>query len=191
MGGETRIVSDKADQQSRMAFRSLTGKSAGFSLVELVVVLFILSIVALAAVPGLSRSGIFHSSAGKERELAGLIRSLKLRAVKENCHLRLHLDSDGGKAWVSRGPDGSPLSASETGDETGADIVLENLPLRKVEILGRDFSGSSVLTFYSRGYSDAGVIVLGSGEAGVSLIIHPFLFDPEIVKGEISLNDCG
>jgi prepilin-type N-terminal cleavage/methylation domain-containing protein len=173
---------------------------AGFSLVELMVVLFILSTMLFVTIPHFRGSGISRS--GNENQvLVALIQSLKRSAVKEGRDFFLHLDVVDGRAWASvePGDQGTGDARASTADNRRADedngvlkSPLLTLPLKGVEIMNQSDleTTDAVIHFYSQGYSDMALIQMGEGDQAVTLRISPFLWDVEIVQGHGSFNDC-
>lgn len=166
---------------------------AGFSLVELVVVLFIISTMLFVAIPHFGGSGILRSG-NENQALVLLIQSLKRSAVKEGRDFLLHLDVVDGRAWASvdAGGQGTGEAAAGTVDNGRASKPLLNLSLQGVEILNQsDLEPTdAVIRFYGQGYSDMALILMGEGDQAVTLEISPFLWDVEIVQGHGSFHDC-
>ncbi|MCG8632604.1 MAG: prepilin-type N-terminal cleavage/methylation domain-containing protein [Desulfobacterales bacterium] len=165
----------------------MTGNKSGFSFVELMVVMFILSLLAFFTVPYFVSPGEKAGIKGS-LGLAGLMTSLKHRAVRDNRDYLLHLDQVAGKAWVTvRDPE-----AQDKNDEEDS-RTLTGLSLSGVELLnqGDPELSDTIIRFYSRGYSDTALIRM-AGEDGesVTLKLHPFLSDPEIIRGHVSFDDC-
>ncbi len=158
---------------------------AGFSLVELIVVLFILSILALFTIPQFNGNGLFQDETNGSRALVELIQTLKLKAVKEDQDFFLHLDLVSNRAWVS--------SQTAEGDKDGEkQKLLENLNLTGIELLNEpDPPGTdAVIRFSGQGYCDMALIHMEGEEGTITLRIRPFLPEVDIIQGNQSFQDC-
>jgi len=87
------------------------GRSAGFTLIELMVVLAIVGIMSAVAVPSLLTAVAHTRMRGAASNLAGLLQSSRMQAVKENRTKTLH--------FVTRG--NVPFAFGKNVDDTSAD----------------------------------------------------------------------
>ncbi|MCG8615535.1 MAG: prepilin-type N-terminal cleavage/methylation domain-containing protein [Desulfobacterales bacterium] len=162
-------------------------KNSGFSFVELMVVLFILSTLAFITVPYFAAPGTGdHSEEAGPETLAALMADLKQTAVKEGRDYLLHLDSIGDRVWVvPAAPGGLAETERELEAEEGRGPALKGLSLESVEVTNRPESNPSdtVIRFFSRGYSEAALIRLQEEGSPVTLKLHPFLPTPEVIRG--------
>ncbi len=150
----------------------------GFSFVEIMVVLLILSTMALVIIPKLSPSLGSNGVAADRDRLISLIESMKHESVKGNTNILLHMDPILSKAWITRG--GTALSQ------------VHWFPHMKriVGIPDNMESSHAVICFYAAGYSQGGLMHIGEGTGAQTLKIHPFLPRVEILHGHVFPNDC-
>ena len=132
----------------------------GFTLMELMVVLAILTVVASLGVPSL----IGWRNNAKLRDGASMLRvdleMAKLRAVKENNFVAILFNAGGHTAFVDDGA-GDPLKAGDWIKDGTEQIVCDRqLPAGvRIDLAGTDFNGSDQTRFNSRGrISNDGVV---------------------------------
>lgn len=148
--------------------------SAGFTLIELMVVIAILSIVVLVVLPRLpsTESGKLRSSA---RSLASGIRFLSDRAVTANSNYRMHLSLTDSTIVVKK------LTAG--GEETTADdqflnkrFIAEGITIEDVIIprLGKVTDGEVIVHFGSGGLAEFMAVHLkGNSSEHYTVIAYP------------------
>lgn len=144
----------------------------GFTLIELIVVILLISIVMVFAAPRLDVS--FFSD--QERKLSAWIlltvKSLKENAVKTQTLNTLHIDLDANRMWTSMG---------EVTDETPreneyvlpAGYRLMDVQFPEMDKITREIA---VIRFYKKGYSDKALIhIEDNDDIQSSYLIEPFL----------------
>lgn len=144
----------------------------GFTLIELIVVILLISIVLVFAAPRLDVS--FFSN--QERKLSAWIlltvKSLKETAVKTQTSTTLHIDLDANRMWTSIGEvtDETPRE-NEYALPSGYRLVDVQFP--EMDKITR---GVAVIRFYKKGYSDKALIhIEDSDDIQSSYLIEPFL----------------
>jgi prepilin-type N-terminal cleavage/methylation domain-containing protein len=168
----------------------------GFTLVELVVVMFLMAILLTFSLPGFKNMGIFKKQAQGAQDLARLITLTKHRALKENTDLFLHLDINGDRIWIT--DNDMDAQALENARSNGA-LLSENL-----RITGMEFAGASrhprtdpleprpdlTIRLSRNGYSDGVILHVTDSGAPVSLKVAPFLMEVETFLEHVSFDDC-
>lgn len=145
----------------------------GFTLIELIVVISLVSILLFFSIPRLDIS-LFKD---RNRELSAWIiltvRSLKEASFREQQTFALSLDIDSNRMWVG---------LAEAADETPAENK-QSLP-KGFRLLGlaypeqnRIMSGVGTIRFYPKGYSDAALIYVedNNNNNRITYQIEPFL----------------
>jgi general secretion pathway protein H len=143
-----------------------TAAQSGFTLIELMVVIAILSIVVLVALPRLpsTEAGKLRSSA---RSLASTIRFLGDRAVTAKSVYRLHLNLNDSTVAVK--------SLTAAGDEATPDdpflskrFIAEGITIEDVIIprLGKSSDGEVIVTFGLGGLAEFMIVHLKDGKDG-------------------------
>lgn len=171
--------------------------TAGFSFVELMVVMFILSALAFFTIPYFAAPGSDRGTAASgSKGLAMLVSSLRHKAVKEGKDYLLHLDQTAGRAWITveipDGEDGEEVPEKDREDEEGA-AALTGLSLDGVEVLNQPDpeATDTIIRFYRQGHSDMALIHMQDEDGeGITLKLHPFLTEPEIIQGREGFDDC-
>jgi prepilin-type N-terminal cleavage/methylation domain-containing protein len=148
---------------------------AGFTLLELTVVMLLLSILLGFALPAIRGGEIMASRAGVARKIAWAVKQLKQDALARQTSHTLHLDLTAGRIWATReqGPD-------ETAAEQGADpwALPDGIRIEGVHFPNGDAirTGEVTLGFYPRGYSDRAIIRLQADNGDFTdILIETFL----------------
>jgi prepilin-type N-terminal cleavage/methylation domain-containing protein len=167
------------------AVRSGSSRSAGFTLIELTVVIVVLSVVALLVLPRLpfAREGNLKTSA---RELAGTLRYLQDQAIATKQYYRLHINLVDGAMKVTR-------VMPEIEEMEVTDSALTNLALREgVEFadlttsdLGKVSEGEVYLDFSPLGSLDFMLFHLKSKERDsfFTVAVYPGSGRVEVAEG--------
>lgn len=164
--------------------------TSGFTLVELVVVIAIISTLLFFSMPMFKATGIFQNKDREIGELIQLIQSLKHRSIQENMDFALHFSLDSNRVWIT------DSTMDETSLQNARDEKIElfhDLKITRIEFppgangMGRE---APVIGFSRKGYSDMVILHLDDGDDLVSLKIEPFLMEVESIPGHISFDDC-
>ncbi len=178
-----------------MGFRKITSRqipayakkrktSGGFTLIELIVVLVLLSIMFTFALPKMD-GFLFSSDTDRVSKWIFLnVASLKSKAVKDQVVYSLNADTDENSFFIS----------TEEMDEEMLDEARKNsfkLPedVRIIDIvfpfeISEEDEESTGILFYTKGYSDNAIIhVENSNGEKISYIIEPFLPSVDIREG--------
>lgn len=154
-----------------------SNKPAGFTLLELVVVMLILTVIFGLVLPEASSVFIRNDLKASSRKLAGAVAHARSQAMLEGRVQELTLDLDAGSFWTN------PVSGG-TGDSDNSDLeptkklALEGevrfMNVRKVQDEQRS-SGLVALRFQPKGLAEPAVIHLaGSGNHIQTLFIKAF-----------------
>lgn len=163
------------------------GYSSGFTLLELIVVITLISMMLSFTLPRLQES-LF--SGGKKKVFRTLI--LKIKALKENAVIdqrmqTLHVDLDTDSIWISH----EAMTEEELSKEKENRMRLPgSLSIADVVFPGKGVlaQGMAEIGFYKKGYSDHAVIHLLEGEETYSsLVIEPFLSGIKLMDGYLQI----
>ncbi len=157
--------------------------NSGFTLIELIVVIVIMSVLLVFAMPRFS-SFIFTDDTDRiARWVIFKAGSLKNRAVKEQKEYVINVDLDNNRFWIT---DESMLDEEALQSASDKSYNLpENVRILDVEFPGRGriMQGIAEIFFYKKGYSDQAVIhIEGDDERKISLFIEPFLPSVKLVE---------
>lgn len=149
--------------------------TAGFTLLELMVVIMLLSILLGFAIPAFQRGGRADSPDDAARGLLHAVAKLKNAALRHQQIHQLHLDLDANRIWVTReaepGQDGAAPRQSEWALPDDIRMAYVRFPDKR-EIR----SGTVTLSFYPQGYSDRAIVRLtDDGTEPTDLIVEAFL----------------
>lgn len=146
----------------------------GFTLMELIVVMALLTIMLIFSVPRLHETLFLDESKTSSRWIIGKIQALKEAAVRNQKHYTLHIDLDTDHYWEtdeSMPAEDLESAAMQTKPLPDGLIIADiEFPVR-----GKISSGRTDITFYKNGYSDKALIHTRDGETYVSYLIEPFL----------------
>jgi type II secretion system protein H len=178
------------DSRRATGLRESRCNAAGFTLIELAVVLFLMALMALLIVPSMTG---FHTSRLKHesRRLAGRASFLYEQAAAGKLVLRLTFNLDAQGYSVSRldphsaNPVFVPdLEAGAAPVELPSDVRLRDVT---VEGQGTVTRGMAKCNFYPEGYVDATVIhLIDSGGTVFTLSFQPLTGRVSITRGDIT-----
>jgi len=168
---------------------SKTKKIAGFTLIELTVVISIISILLLFSFPLFRDFGLFSDSTGQVGDIVRLINDLKKRAVEKNADVILHMDSGSGQVWVT---DYAMEDEARQTAKQKATQLSDKITLLDVEFPGNRETGSREyqIRFKASGYSDFALIHIIEDEKNITLKIEPFLSQVQLLDEHVYLEDC-
>jgi prepilin-type N-terminal cleavage/methylation domain-containing protein len=157
----------------------------GFTLVELMVVITIISLMLFFAIPLFKIPANFGNKNTDTAKLIQLIQSLKRKSIGQNQDYFLHIATDSNRVWIT------DTSMDEPDDQDKTDPG-ENLEILHIELLGKPRSSGkeTIIKFSKNGYSDMAIIHMDTGETPISLKVQPFLMEIETMAGHISFDDC-
>ena len=157
---------------------STTGKPSklrGFTLIELIVVIALLSIVLVITIPRFHNVLVADSSGKTSRWLIGTTKALRENALRQQKRHTLHIDMDAGRMWTSDASmtEEAILEAASTGYRLPDGIRLLDV---EFPLNGSVSSGRADIFFYPRGYSDPALIHLENEDKDpLTYVIEPFL----------------
>jgi prepilin-type N-terminal cleavage/methylation domain-containing protein len=165
------------------AYSSLRpSRSAGFTLMELIVVVTLLSILLVFAIPRFE-STVFQDDAKRSsRWIIGEIQMLKESAVRDQKRYTLHVNLDNNTAWETN------ESMSQEDQEQAlldGNQIPGSLRIIDVEFPSRGLVNTGVanIRFFKGGYSDKAMIHAEDGETRWSFLIEPFLSEVRLIDG--------
>ncbi len=140
--------------------RIQAGSRGGFTLVELLIVLALLSIVAAISVPMLNRYATNADLKTAARSVAADLAAAKQRAVEENLDVyRITFSVEGNQYTLSRTDTGVTLW-TRTVSSFGNGIVISAI----------NFGGAAVVSFQKRGTLTAGTATLQNSRGSTAIV---------------------
>jgi prepilin-type N-terminal cleavage/methylation domain-containing protein len=171
---ETRPVGPHPGDDSRLLSRTVN-HNAGFTLVELIVVISLLGLLLFFAMPRLPDT--FRGDPGKAfgRRMLAEFSELKRLAVQHQRRYVLNLSLDTRRVWITDEsmPEEARLLAAQNAFAIPAGINLVDV---EYPLKGKISDGRAEINFYPQGYSDPALIHM-EGPAGqpLTFVIEPFL----------------
>jgi len=162
---------------------------SGFTLVELVVVMAIISTLLFFSMPLFKDAGIFQNQKKEIGKLIQLIQSLKRRSIQENMDFSLHISLESTAVWIT---DSTMDEAALQQARDDGTLLFHDLKITGIEFPGRSDTPQEapVIFFSKKGYSDMAILHMDDGDGPVSLKIEPFLMEITPMPGQISFHDC-
>ena len=147
----------------------------GFTLIELVVVVALISIMLFLAIPRFQSDFLTDSTKKVSRWILYKVPALKENAFREQKKYVLHVGIDSEKLWITH----EGMSDEELQDaEIGGFILPDDIKLQDVEFPDERIisSGRADIYFYEKGYSDKAIIhMVHDGDHWLSFLMEPFL----------------
>lgn len=164
-------------------------KTRGFTLIELIVVISLLSLLLLFSFPMISNVSIFKNTTGGTNDLIRLVNDLKKRAVQDNTDYLLHFDITAQTLWVT---------SEDMDDEQKEAARDDSVPMAEnLSILGVEFKDDSsaaydnpTIRFRKQGYSDFALVHLTRDQSDITLKVEPFLSQAQWFEQKILFTDC-
>lgn len=167
--------------------RRLTSCAAGFTLIELMVVMMMVTIILAVAIPRFD-GGVFQDpTKAVARRMINTVRSLRSKAVQHQQLQSLVVDLDSQRFWMANiAMDEQAIAAAEEKAYTLPETV------RFMEILFRNrdpvTAGKTTIHFYPAGYSDHAVIhLLNDDRDRFSFVVEPLLSKVKFLEEWIDL----
>jgi prepilin-type N-terminal cleavage/methylation domain-containing protein len=156
--------------------RRLSPRSTeGFTLLELMVVILLLSVLLGFAIPAIQGGTFMESRTSAARKIVWAVKNLKLNALTRQETHTLHLDLDAGQIWANRGRLADTTQENRRPD---AWALPEGTRIDRIQFPDQDDirAGIVEIGFYAPGYSDRAIIRL-AGDSGdrTYILIETFL----------------
>ena len=158
-----------------LVIRCLAATSGGFTLLELIVVILLLTILLGFALPAFQAGGVAGSKDSTARELMHAVQKLKMAALSRQRIHRLHLSLDDNRIWVTREDETTDTAELPRQSERA---LPDDIRIEYVRFWGQPEirSGVAAIAFYPESYSDRAIIRLSdSGSTPVDLVVEAFL----------------
>lgn len=155
----------------------------GFTLIELIVVVALISIMLMVAIPRLE-GGLFSDGSDQTaRWIIVNVRNLKEKAVIDKKTYLLNVSPDVQRIWITEPgmADTDADAAREAGYALPRGVNIDHVAFSTDE---RFSSGTIPIAFYAKGYSDKAVIRLRTSDGDrLAFFIEPFLAGVNLVRG--------
>jgi general secretion pathway protein H len=164
------------------------GRQAGFTLIELVVVMSLLALMLYVAIPRLQNDLLSDGTLRAARWIIAQVRTLQEEAVRVQATFSLHLDLTANRLWVT---DERMDAAQQEAAEDAAYRLPRGVSLREVAYPGgnRQTVGVAQIRFYPEEVSDMALIHLSDdGGREFSFRIEPFLAGVKLFPERVALD---
>ena len=163
-------------------------KNAGFTLIELIVVIALMGLMLVFSLPRLQNNPFLDDTKKSSRWLINKVQTLKESAMRDQKRYTLHFDLDSGRVWETS-------EAMSQEDIENSFMNSYTLPddLRIVDIeyptTGKVYSGQAEIIFYKAGYTSKALVHMQDGDTDLSFLIEPFLPDVQFFEKYASFED--
>jgi len=149
-------------------------KQAGYTLIELTVVMFLIGVMLFLAAPRVRSTLLDDGLESVVRHLVGVARELRNESVREQVDYVLNIDLNGGMIWTYAA-DMTPEKRAER--QKGAFKLPENVKIADVSRIGQEkqTDGEATITFFRKGYVQPAVVHLAKGDRFYTIAFQPFL----------------
>jgi prepilin-type N-terminal cleavage/methylation domain-containing protein len=146
----------------------------GYTLVELVVVIFLMGVMLFLAVPSMRNVFLGDPLQTAARKLVGITRDMRVDAVREQVNYVLHFDLNRNGFWTYTA-DMTPEKKDER--RQGAVLFPEGIRITDIYHVGgaKKSEGELMTIFYKNGVVQPTVIHLGRESQALTVIVEPFL----------------
>jgi prepilin-type N-terminal cleavage/methylation domain-containing protein len=146
----------------------------GYTLVELVVVVFLAGMMLFLAVPAMRNVFLSDQLQSTTRQLATIARELRIDAVREQVDFVLHFDMTRNSYWTYAA-DMTPEKKDER--KKKALLIPEGVKITDIYHVGgtKKTDGEIETIFYKSGVVQPTVIHLNKEELAATIILEPFL----------------
>jgi prepilin-type N-terminal cleavage/methylation domain-containing protein len=163
-------------------------RRAGYTLLELIVVMALIGIVFFFAVPRFEGSFFFDDAKQSSRWLIAKLQALREEALRTHRRQILHIDFETNRLWETS----ESMIAEEIDRATrraqrppgGARVVSVEF-----SSLERVYAGKAEIRFFADGHSDRVLIHLRQGDAISSFLLEPFLSQVKIFDALVGFDD--
>ncbi len=168
---------------------STNGNCSGFTLIELIVVISLISLMLFFSLPRLQDNPFLDDSKQSSRWLIGKVQSLKESVIRDQKQHSLHFDLGSGRIWETN------ESMSPEDIEDAALNSSYSLPdeLRILDIeypqKGKIYTGQAEIIFYKAGYTDKALVHMQEGNSYLSFLIEPFLSNVQLFESYSGFDD--
>ena len=162
------------------AANDLSGPERGFTVIEILIVMVIISIVALTAVPMMSSASSIQIRSASSM-IAADLEYAKSMAISRGQNYSVVFDQNAESYWIDD-QDGNVIPHPV---KKGFDYIVDfgsDSRLNRVDITGASFNGSPDVEFDIMGSPDSGgTVTLQAGDTTVTITVEP-------ITGYISVN---
>ena len=146
----------------------------GFTLMELIVVLSLLSIMLVFSVPRIHDTLFLDDTKKSSRWIINKIQTLKEASLQNQKEYILHIDLDSGRFWET---DETMSTEAMEAAYLNANALPNNLKIVDIQYpqRGKISSGRADIRFYKSGYTDKALIHIQDDDNYISYLIEPFL----------------
>jgi len=161
----------------------------GFTLIELIVVISLISLMLFFAIPRFQNSVLSDNTKKVSRWIIAKVHALKERAVRDQKLYVLHVSLDSNRLWTTNElmSEQELQNAAQNAYELPGDIKVLDVEYPDEEKIS---VGRADIYFYKRGYSDKAMIHIENNDnEQLSFLIEPFLSRVRMYETYVDFED--
>ena len=165
--------------------KNKSNQAAGFTLLELMIVIALISIVSTLAIPQMSTSVFSGSLKSTTRTLIGFISETKQEAIRKRTNYTLIFDMEHNAVFRESGDDAQPERAEDKDQKIQFEFP-EGVSIQDILLVpgNKKSLGGIGLHFNTKGYSEKAFIHLVDDEGEqMTIVVSPFLGISDIKDG--------
>lgn len=162
---------------------------AGFTFIELIVVVGIFTFMLLFAIPMFRQINLTANASDQVSSLIVFLEDLKLKAMVQQKDFTLYMDPGSGKIYVTDNTmdEDARQQALNNGISLEGDLQLLNLEFADDDTRDPDDDG---ICFFAKGYSDRVLIHLKDDDRKITLQVCMFRKKVHLIDKYVSYDDC-
>lgn len=161
----------------------------GFTLIELIVVISLISLMIFFAIPRFQDSVLSDNTKKVSRWIIAKVHALKERAVRDQKLYILHVNLDSNRLWMTNEfmSEQELQNAAQSAYELPDNIKVLDVEYPDEEIIS---VGRADIYFYKKGYSDKAMIHIENNDnEQLSFLIEPFLSRVRMYETYVDFED--
>ena len=163
--------------------------SKGYTFIELTVVVALIGVMISLSVPRIRYAILPDDLKRVTRRMTGIIKNLRIEAVREQDSFFLHLDLESNKFWIDSEAmtEEERLVAGEKASSLPPGVRILDVWVRGQ---GKKQYGEAAIRFNKKGYVQQSVIHLGSeDDREFTLVLSPFLRKVKVTEDYVEFED--
>ncbi len=178
------LVNECRQDRSSLASRTNLTSRAGYTMLELVVVVFLIGLFVVVSTPSFRQNVLYNPLKSSARKVIGIINTARNDANKQRKKQIVHLDLDQRKIWRSKDSEDNKIAREQKEQEMYALPDTVGLAAVLTKDGQRKERGQFDLWISGQGYTEETIIHLTDDSGNkVSLHISTFLPGIEVMDG--------
>ena len=183
-----RIANLYSKSGRRTANYGIFHRKAGFTLIELIVVIALMGLMLFFSLPRLQNNPFLNDTKKSSRWLISKVQTLRESSIRDQKRYTLNFDLDSGRVWET-----NESMTQEDIERAVLDSYELPADLRIMDIeyplKGKIQSGRAKIIFYKAGHTNKALVHMQDGDEYLSFLIEPFLSNVMLFEKYASFED--